>query len=95
MGCNYGISDVRIFIHYLLRQKCYCCFYNQNNQINTNNISFNRKSLNSQELTNRQKEISTGNFITFENKFNEKITLRSDTSSIEPVYKESDFNVKH
>ena len=33
--------------------------------------------------------------IIFENKYNEKISFRSDTSSIEPVYKESEFNVKH
>ena len=90
--------DVRFFYNELLRQKFYCC-----NNIQTNKIPTKRKSNNSnienalrtnfettQNVNNNQSDK-----IIFENKYNEKITLKSDSSSIEPVYKESGFNVKH
>ena len=93
MGCTYAICDVRK-IYNLLRQKCNCFYFNQNNKINNDIKSNNRRSFNSQNFTQNNKE-TTCNFITFEIKCNEKITLRSDTSSIEPIYKESEFNVKH
>ena len=98
MGCSYEIFDVRIFFHNQLRQKFYCCKNIQNTNIPTkrksiatnNEIVFGTTCQTIPSDNNKPKDK-----IILENKYNEKISLKSDTSSIEPVYKESGFNVKH
>ena len=98
MGNCGGILDVQIYFYNLLRQDIYCCDYSENtganNDIKSNSYRKSSSFIRTPIITTRRNNESIENYIVIDNKNNERRSLKSDSSFIEPNYKESEFTNK-